>query len=135
MTNKIEWIRKQNYDLGEILEGDKNAEQILNKSKELDKKLIALEDKLISVGYTGRYDRDGLRWPYKFYFKSSEMASGLAKTDFAPTTQQMEAHKVLSSQLASYNSQYNELINKDLNDFNNLIRENNIPNIVVAKKP
>jgi len=34
MINKIEWIRKQIYDLQEILEGDKNAHQILNKSKE-----------------------------------------------------------------------------------------------------
>ena len=40
MINTIEWIRKQIYDLQEILEGDKNAEQILNKSKELDRSLL-----------------------------------------------------------------------------------------------
>ena len=61
------------------------------------------------------------------------MASGIAKTDFAPTAQQMEAHEVLNSQLSSHNSEYSELINKDLNDFNNLLRESNIANIIVAK--
>jgi len=135
MINKIEWIRKQLYDLQEILEGDKNAEQILNKSKELDKKFIALEDNFIPVGYTGRYDRDGLRWPDKFYLRSSVLASGIAQTDFAPTTQQKEAHEVLSSQLSSFSSEYNELINKDLNDFNKLLRESNIANIIVSKMP
>ena len=57
MINQIEWIRKQIYYLQEILEGDKNAEQILKKSKELDKKFIVLEDKFIPVGYTGRFAR------------------------------------------------------------------------------
>ncbi|MFQ5721398.1 MAG: sialidase, partial [Candidatus Aminicenantales bacterium] len=133
MINKIEWIRKQIYGLQKILEGDKKAEQILNKSKELDKKFIALEDEFISVGYSGRYDQDGLRWPEKFYLRSSNLAYGIAQTDFAPTTQQKEAHKVLCNQLSSYKSQYNVLINKDLKDFNNLLRESNIPNIIVAK--
>ena len=135
MINKIEWIRKQIYDLQEILEGDKNAEQILNKSKELDKKFIALEDNFIPLGYTGRYDRDGLRWPDKFYDIPSSLASGIAQTDFALTTQQKEAHEVLSSQLSSYTDEYNELINKDLNDFNKMLRERNIANIIVAKMP
>ncbi len=133
MINKIEWIRKQIYDLQEILEGNKNAEQILNKSKELDKKFIALEDNFIPVGYTGRYDRDGLRWPEKLYERPSVLASGIAQTDFAPTTQQKEAHEVLSNQLSSYTGEYNELINKDLNDFNKLLRESNVANIIVAK--
>jgi hypothetical protein len=31
--------------------------------------------------------------------------------------------------------EYNELINKDLNDFNKLLRESNIANIIVAKVP
>ena len=135
MINKIEWIRKQIYDLQEILEGDKNAEQILNKSKELDKKFIALEDNFIPLGYTGRYDRDGLRWSDKLYDRPSALASGIAQTDFVLTTQQKEAHEELSSQLSSYTGEYNELINKDLNDFNKLLRESNIANIIVAKMP
>jgi hypothetical protein len=133
MINKIEWIRKQIYDLQEILEGDKNAEQILNKSKELDKKFIAMEENFIPLGYTGRYDRDGLRWPEKLYEKPASLASGIAQTDFAPTTQQKEAHEELSRQFSSYTDEYNELISKDLNDFNKLLRESNIANIIVAK--
>jgi hypothetical protein len=133
MINKIEWIRKQIYDLQEILLGNKNAEQILNKSKELDKKFIALEDKFIPLEYTGRYDRDALRFADLVYDKPLSLASGIAQTDFALTTQQKEAHEELSSQLPSYIDEYNELIGKDLNDFNNLLRESNIANIIVVK--
>jgi hypothetical protein len=133
MINTIEWIRKQIYDLQEILEGDKNAEQILNKSKELDKKFIALEDHFIPLEYTGRYDRDALRFPDKVYDRPAALASGIEQTDFALTTQQKEAHEELSSQLPSYIDEYNELINKDLNDFNKLLRDSDIANIIVAK--
>jgi len=51
----------------------------------------------------------------------------------ALTVQQKEAHEELSSQLSSYTDEYNELINKDLNDFNKLLRENNIANIIATK--
>jgi len=87
------------------------------------------------VGYSGHYDQDGLRWPEKFYLRCSNLAYGLAQSDFAPTTQQKEAHEVLCSQLSSYKSEFNELINKDLKDFNNLLKDSNIPNIIVVKKP
>ena len=103
------------------------------KSKELDEAFIAFEDKLIPVGYSGSYARDGLRWPDKLYGKPSSLASGIAQTDFALTTQQKEAHEELSSQLSSITGEYDELINKDLNDFNKLLRESNIANIIVAK--
>ena len=46
-----------------------------------------------------------------------------------------EAHEELSSQLSSYIGEYDELINKDLHDFNKLLRESNIANIIVAKMP
>jgi len=65
----------------------------------------------------------------------SSLASGIAQTDFALTTQQKESHEELSSQLPSYIDKYNELINKDLNDFNKLLRESNIANIIVVKMP
>jgi hypothetical protein len=135
MINKIEWIRKQIYDLQEILLGDKNAEQILNKSIDLDKKFTALEDHFIPLEYTGRYDRDALRFPDKVYDRPAALASGIEQTDFALTTQQKEAHEELSSQLSSYVDEYNELISKDLNDFNKLLRESNITNIIVVKMP
>jgi hypothetical protein len=134
MINNMEWIRKQIYDLQEILEGDKNAEQILNKSKELDKKFTAFEDKFIPLEYTGRYDRDALRFADLVYDKPAALASGIAQTDFALTTQQKQAHEELSSQLPSYVDEYNELIEKDLNDFNKLLRESNISNIIVVEE-
>jgi hypothetical protein len=133
MINQIEWVRKQLYDIQEILEGDDSAGEIIKKSKELDEKFIALEDNLTPVGYSGTSDRDGLRWPYMFYLRSSELASGIAKADLAPTTQQKEAHEFLSDQLSSYESEFNELIDRDLNDFNRLMRESNIPAIIVGK--
>lgn len=135
MINQIEWIRKQIDDLQELLEGDESAESIIEKSKALDEKFIALEDKLIPVGYSGSYARDGLRWPEMFYYRSSGLASGIAQADFPPTKQQKEAHVFLSDQLSSYESEFKQLTSSDLNDFNGLMRESNFPTIIVTKIP
>ena len=133
MINQIEWIRKQIDDLQELLEGDESAEPILEKIKELDEKFIALEDKLNPTGYSGSYARDGLRWPYMFYIRSSELASGIAQADFPPTTQQKEAHAYLNDQLTTYESEFDQLTGTHLDEFNGLMRERSFPTILVTK--
>ena len=40
---------------------------LINQAKELDKKLINIEDFFFSMGMTG--SGDGLRWPDKFYVR------------------------------------------------------------------
>ncbi len=134
MINQIEWIRKQIYDLQEVLKGDKSAESVSKESKELDEAFIALEDKLIPVGYSGSYARDGLRWPELFYTRSSNFASGVAQADFPPTTQQKEVHEFLSNQLSSYENEFKQLTGKHLSDFNKLMRKEDLPVIIVTSK-
>jgi len=135
MINQIEWIRKQIDDLQELLEGDESAESLIEKSNELDEKFIALEDKLSPTGYSGSYARDGLRWPEMFFYRSSGLASGIAQTDFAPTTQQKEAHEYLSDQLSSYENEFTQLTGEALDDFNRLMTESNYPIVIEARKP
>jgi hypothetical protein len=134
MVNQIEWIRKQIYDLQKVLQGDKSAEPIIEKSKELDEEFIALEDKLIPVGYSGSYARDGLRWPEMFYTRSSNLASGLAQADFPPTTQQKEVHEILSDQLLSYEEEFKQLTGNRLDDFNKLMRKRDVSTIILTSK-
>jgi len=128
MVNQIEWIRKQIDGLQEL---PIENEEVLALSKELDGKLIAMEDQFISVGFSGQYAGDGLRWPEQFYLRSSGLASGIAQTDFAPTTQQHEAHEFLNTQLASFKNEFGGLIGNDLASFNKLMKEEELPVIIV----
>jgi photosystem II stability/assembly factor-like uncharacterized protein len=132
MINQIEWVKKQIYDLKELLKGKEDAESVVNESRELDKKLIDLEDNFFSMGLTG--SGDSLRWPDKFYVRLGSLLYSIEKSDFAPTSQQIEVHEKLKKQLANYQKRFNNLITKDLPEFNVKLKEENIPHIIIKKE-
>jgi hypothetical protein len=136
MINQIEWIRKQTYDLTALLEGDENAEEIGIAAKQLDEKLIAFEENLFQMKRTE--GADTYRWKTKLYGRILFLASELPNTwggvgnDFSPTTQQIEVHEVFKERLAKYQGQFNELLSKDIPDFNSLLKERNISSIITS---
>ncbi len=134
MINQIELIRKQIYDLKALIEGNEDAASIITAGEELDKKLIVVEENLFQMKLTGA-SQDALRWPIKLYAKLSSLAGSVGSSDFPPTTQQVEVHKMYKRQLAIYQNRFSELLNKELPGFNNLLKEKNIANIIVVKKP
>jgi photosystem II stability/assembly factor-like uncharacterized protein len=128
MINRIEWIRKQIYDLNSLLKGMDGTEPVIEEGKKLDEKFIALEDNFFSMRLTG--SGDGLRWPDKFYVKLGSLASSIEQSDFIPTIQQVEAHEEFKKRLAEYQSQLDGLLSKDLAAFNDMLRQKNISNII-----
>ncbi len=132
MINQIEWIRKQIYDLKEILKEKEEAESVIEAGNALDRKLIEIEGFFFSLELTG--SGDGLRWPDKFYVKLRFLASDIGQSDFSPTIQQLEVHRMFNGQLADYQSRLNELIAKDVADFNRMLNENQIPGIIAQVK-
>ena len=130
MVNKSELIRKQIYDLKAALEGHENAAPFTEAGDELDEKITAFEDNLFSVGFTGMYERDGLRWPDKLLVKLAYLSESIGTSDFPPTDQQIEVHEKLTNDLHVYKAQLTELIDTDLAALNKLLKENAIPNII-----
>ncbi len=98
MINRIEWTRKELYDLVELIKGLKDSDSITQQAKELDRKLIEIESPLFSMELTGSGDE--LRWPDKFYAKLRFLAYDIGKSDFPPTAQQLEVHEMFKKQLA-----------------------------------
>ena len=129
--NQIEWIRKQIYDLTEILKGDKSADPVLTASDKLDKKLIAVEgrffQKILAEG-----DLKSFRAPVKLYSQLAILAGDVAQSsaDFPPTTQQIEVHEELKKELAAAQGELNDLIKKDISAFNIMLKARNIPSII-----
>ena len=137
MVNQIEWIRKQIYDLKDILkekEGDKeNIENIMKAGDELDKKLIGVEENLIQLKLTGG-SQDILRWPMKLYGKVSMLAGAVASGDFEPTDQSKEVHAMYQKMIEDYQNQLKALMEKDITEYNNLLRENDLEGIITQIK-
>ena len=77
--------------------------------------------------------QDLARWPNKLIWKVLTLVRKVSRSDFPPTTQQVEVHEMLKERITTYQKQLNELINKDLAAFNTLLKEMNIPSIIFMK--
>jgi hypothetical protein len=125
MINRIEWVRKQLLDLLSVLEGEKDAETVIEAAGKLDKKLLAIEKELFQVKLTGSRD-DILRLPCRLHYKLSFLARSIGQSDFPPTTQQMEVYKMFKEQLAAYKRRLDGVLEDDLQAFHRLLKEKKI---------
>ncbi len=126
MTHKLEWTRKQLYDLKDVHRED---EGIVKAIDELDKKLLAVEENLVETKLTGR-GQDALRWPSRLVFKLTHLANGIGTADFAPTTQQIAVHETFQKQIGELRQQVETLLSTDIAAFNSMLKEKGIANVV-----
>jgi hypothetical protein len=129
--NQIEWIRVQIERLDALLENDESAESILSAGKELDEKLIAVEENLFQMKLTGR-GQDMARWPAQLISKIGALAGKVGTADFPPTTQQAARHGDYTREAAAHQGRLNELITQDLAALNGQLEEKNLPIIYVV---
>ena len=108
---------------------DSNFAPIKAAADALDIKLIDIEENLIQRKLTGQ-GQDTVRWPPKLLTKINYLASGLSGSDFGPTTQQREVHALFKQQLSSLRQRLDDMLNKDLDTFNKLLRDRGIQNIM-----
>ncbi len=96
---------------------------------DLDKKLIDVEDNLIQRRLTGQ-GQDTVRWPPKLISKINYLTNGIGGGDFQPTTQQREVKAMFEEQLATHRRRLDEILSKDLDSFNKLLRDRGIQNVI-----
>ena len=118
--NRIEWIRRQLYDLRAVMEEREDADEVLQGVEDLDVKLIAVEEELIQLRTTGT-GQDGVRYPAKVIGKLGHLANGVRSADFRPTDQQGEVQDVLRAILGDARAELELIISTDLAAFNRLL--------------
>ena len=96
---------------------------------DLDKKLIDVEENLIQRKLTGQ-GQDAVRWPPKLLSKINYLANGIGGADFPPTTQHREVKAMFEEQLATHRRRLDEILSKDLDAFNKLLRDRGIQNVI-----
>ncbi len=133
MISQIEWLRKQIYDLKDVLKGGSHA-SVITSADELDKKLRAVEDKIFQP-MTAEGDSKSFRYPNMLYCKLSVLAGDVASmVDFAPNKQQIEVHELLKKRMIIYKGKLDELIKTDVPAFNDMLKEKNLSVIIADKK-
>ena len=118
--NRIEWIRRQLYDLRAVMEERDDAGTVLEGLEDLDTKLIAVEEELIQLRTTGT-GQDGVRYPAKVIGKLGHLANGVRSADFPPTDQQREVQEVLREILRAAQGELEVIVETDLAAFNRLL--------------
>ncbi len=125
MIHRIEWTRKQLYDLKEV---HKEDEAIVKAVDDLDEKLLTVEEELTETRLTGR-GQDALRWPSRLVSKLTHLATGISTADFSPTTQQVAVHEMFQKQIRELRQKVEELLSTELTAFTSLLKEKGIANV------
>jgi photosystem II stability/assembly factor-like uncharacterized protein len=123
--NQVEAIRSQLQALQAVLPAVKPA------ADSLERKFADVEDQLQNLRYTGR-GQDDVRWPTRLAGQIEYLAQGVAGSDFAPTSQQVEVARVLEDQLKGARTRVDGLVSQDLAKFNEQLRQRNVGNVVAA---
>ena len=131
-VNQLESLRAQLAAFGKALGADDSSKPVRKAAEELEQKLMTLEGSLLQLKLTGR-GQDNLRWSPMLLQKIGYLFGELDSTaDFPPTTQQVAVGELLKQQGDKAQQELKEFVSKDLAAFNAMLRERNIPNIMLA---
>ena len=133
-VNQIESLRAQLLELKSALGSDDTGAIIRSAADQLSGKLIAIEGELIQLKSTGR-GQDDVRFSPKLISKIGYLASGVESSDYQPTTQQVAVHDELKEQAVTHQQHLKLLLEKELADFNNKLRQRNVPNVISNNLP
>ncbi|MFB3111015.1 MAG: sialidase, partial [Gemmatimonadales bacterium] len=132
LVNRIEWVRRQIYDLRAVLEDQGGAEEVLTAAEELDVDLIAIEEELLRLTTTGT-GQDGVRYPTKLVGRLRYLSGAVATADFRPTDQQGEVHMVLRERLERHRLVVERLLGEDLPRFNQMLQQRNLSPVITDR--
>ena len=127
MTNQIEIIRAQLGDLGQLV----RDASVKTAAVDLEKKLTDIEDNLIQRKYSGQ-GQDTTRFPTELIGKFTYLAGDVAGGDYPPNMQEQEVKTMFEAQLASLRKRLDDVVSGDLNNFNRMLRDKNIGNVIAS---
>jgi photosystem II stability/assembly factor-like uncharacterized protein len=100
----------------------------------LGRQLVDLEMHLVDLRLTGG-GQDGVRFGAKLISKLGYLANGMSGSDFKPTDQHEEVRVLLNGELKTHLSALDALLGRELVAFNEMLRQRNVPNVIVRAKP
>jgi photosystem II stability/assembly factor-like uncharacterized protein len=100
----------------------------------LAQQLMDLEMNLVDLRLTGT-GQDGVRFAAKLISKLGYLANGIGSSDFKPTNQHGEVQRLLNTELRTHLAALDGIIAKELAAFNELLKQRNVPNVIVRPRP
>jgi len=132
VINEMESIRRQLYDLRDMLNANKSHTEIVKEIARMDSLLIDHESQLLQLRYTGT-GQDDVRWPAMLYGKFSYLGASVSVGDFPPTDPEKEVFTELKGELDSVLKSYDGFKKGDFATFLKNLVSNNIGPIVLKE--
>ena len=125
--NQLRRVRQQVEQWVSRAEGHPSAVAVADAASGVKEKLGEIEDQLIQSAYRGARDR--LDLPVRLNRKLAELTAVVANADFAPPRQAYEVFGYLSGEIDQQLTTLQQVIDDDVAQFANLVRDLDIPAI------
>ena len=125
--NQLRRVRQQVEQWVSRAAGHASAETVGNAAESVKEELGQIEDLLIQSAYRGARDR--LDLPARLNRKLAELTAVVANADFAPTQQTYQVFDYLSAEIDQQLGALQKVIDEDVAQFANLVRDLDIPAI------
>jgi photosystem II stability/assembly factor-like uncharacterized protein len=127
--NRLRDVKKQLDALSSKVRGHEKGEQVIEEARRLEAKLTSVEDVLIQS--KSKSGQDPLNYPILLDNKIAALAGIVASSDSRPTDQSYEVFKELSAMADEQLAKLKKIMEKDLPDFNDVVKKAKIPAIVI----
>ncbi|HKJ01860.1 MAG TPA: hypothetical protein VJ997_05375, partial [Longimicrobiales bacterium] len=131
MINMMEKVRHQVADVLTLVPDAPENATLKDAARAVDARTLEVEDDLFNIHLTNGL-RDFHRNPTKllerYGFLGLDVIGG--GLDFPPTDQARQVYRILEERLRAYAAEYRQYLDRDVADFDRLLRSRNLPGII-----
>jgi photosystem II stability/assembly factor-like uncharacterized protein len=125
----IREARAQINDLLKRVQGQPNFKTISDAAKSLNGKMTAVEEELYQT--KNQSSQDPLNYPIRLNNKLAALGGVVSSADSAPTEQSYAVYEDLTAKINAQLQKLEAVLKTDLPAFNQLVREQNVPAVIV----
>jgi hypothetical protein len=129
---QIRDVRKQVDDITNRVKDQPNGRAIADSAKSLKAKMASVEEELYQT--KNQSSQDPLNYPIRLNNKLAALAGVVAASDAAPTEQSYVVFEDLAARINAQLQKFAEIMRSDLPAFNKLVRDQDIPAVIVKAK-
>ncbi len=129
----IREAKKQLAEYAARLKDDASQKKVVDAANDLIKRLSKVEEELYQV--KNQSSQDPLNYPIKLNNRVAALLGVVTGTDTAPTKQSYTVYEGLASEVNVQLRAADKLLTDDLGAFNKLVRDSNVPAVVLKRKP
>ena len=129
---QIRDARKQIDDITNRMKGQPNAKAIADAAKALNSKLTSVEEELYQT--KNQSNQDPLNYPIRLNNKLAALIGVVGGSDSAPTDQAYAVYEDVVAQINAQLKKLDDIVRTDLPTFNKMVRDQEVPAVIVRPK-